>query len=65
MLQFVPLTDELLYATNGPPAPLVPYRCGLPCLRAPTAAPELRDEADSGYRDRTALSGSRSAHRPD
>ena len=33
MLQFVPLTDEMLYAWNGPPLPLVPYRCGLPCVR--------------------------------
>lgn len=33
MLQFVPLTDEMLYAWKGPPLPLVPYRCGLPCVR--------------------------------
>ncbi len=35
MQQFVPLTDELLYATNGPPARLVPYRVGMACGRAP------------------------------
>lgn len=33
MLQFVPLTDEMLYAWSGPTLPLVPYRCGLPCAR--------------------------------
>lgn len=33
MLQFVPLTDEMLYARDGLPLPLVPYRCGLPCAR--------------------------------
>ena len=33
MRQFVPLTDEMLYARNGPPLRLVPYQCGLPCAR--------------------------------
>ena len=33
MLRFVPLTDEMLYAWQGPLLPLVPYRCGLPCAR--------------------------------
>lgn len=33
MLQFVPLSDEMLYAREGPPLLLVPYRCGLPCAR--------------------------------
>ncbi len=33
MLQFVPLTDEMLYSCNGPPLRLVPYQCGLPCVR--------------------------------
>lgn len=33
MLQFVPLTDEMLYASNAQPLKLVPYRCGLPCAR--------------------------------
>lgn len=33
MRQFVPLTDEMLYARNGPPLQLVPYQCGLPCAR--------------------------------
>lgn len=33
MLQFVPLTDEMLYSRNGPPLRLVPYQCGLPCVR--------------------------------
>lgn len=52
MLQFVPLTDELLYALDGPPLPLVPYRAGLPCVRedqrvtssvSPAFAPILSD----------------------
>lgn len=33
MLQFVPLTDEMLDAWNGPPPRLVPYQCGLSCAR--------------------------------
>lgn len=33
MLRFVPLTDEMLYAMDGPPLPLVPYRTGVPCVR--------------------------------
>jgi hypothetical protein len=33
MLQFVPLTDEMLYSWHGPTLPLVPYRCGLACAR--------------------------------
>ena len=33
MLQFVPVTDEMLYGRGqGPPLPLVPYQCGLPCV---------------------------------
>src|SRR5438309_11145273 len=31
MQQFVPLTDELLYATSGLPGRLVPYRVGMAC----------------------------------
>jgi len=34
MRQFVPLTDEMLYAMGGLPGPLVPYRAGLACWRA-------------------------------
>lgn len=33
MLQFVPLTDEMLYAQDVALLQLVPYRCGLPCAR--------------------------------
>jgi len=33
MKQFIPLTDEMLYSLAGPPAPLVPYRCGMHCRR--------------------------------
>lgn len=40
MKQFVPLTDEMLYGTGGPPAVLIPYRCGMPCLHA--------DRSDAG-----------------
>lgn len=31
MQQFVPLTDELLYATGDLPGRLVPYRVGMSC----------------------------------
>lgn len=31
MLQFVPMTDDVLYRTEDFPGPLVPYRCGLQC----------------------------------
>ncbi len=31
MLQFVPMTDDVLYRAHDLPGPLVPYRCGLPC----------------------------------
>jgi len=42
MLQFVPMTDDVLYRTQDLPGPLVPYRCGLPCwhqLQAEGEAP--------------------------
>jgi hypothetical protein len=64
MLQFVPLTDDVLYAAGGPPALLVPYRCGLACSRA-QPVPSARDDADANECRREALSGSRSEHRPD
>lgn len=38
MKQFVAMTDEMLYRTDGPPGPLVPYRCGVFCWH------QLRDE---------------------
>ena len=38
MLQFVPMTDDVLYRTEDFPGPLVPYRCGLQCWH------QLRDE---------------------
>ena len=31
MLQFVPMTDDVLYREQDLPGPLVPYRCGVPC----------------------------------
>lgn len=31
MLQFVPMTDDVLYRAEDFPGPLVPYRCGLQC----------------------------------
>ena len=34
MRQFVPMTDEMLFAAGGLPGPLVPYRAGLPCWHA-------------------------------
>jgi len=40
MQQFVPLTDELLYASGGVPVHLVPYRVGMACGRAAPAADE-------------------------
>jgi hypothetical protein len=39
MKLFVPLTDELLYSLAGPPAPLVPYRCGMLCRRGQESEP--------------------------
>lgn len=41
MLQFVPMTDDVLYRQQDLPGPLVPYRCGLPCWH------ELRVERDA------------------
>ena len=38
MKQFVAMTDEMLYRTDGPPGPLVPYQCGVFCWH------QLRDE---------------------
>ena len=41
MKQFVAVTDELLYRSDGPPGPLVPYQCGVFCwhqLREDVAA---------------------------
>lgn len=34
MRQFVPMTDELLYRSGGPPGRLVPYRTGVDCWHA-------------------------------
>ena len=39
MKQFVAMTDEMLYRPDGPPGPIVPYRCGVFCWH------QLRDEA--------------------
>ena len=60
MKQFVPLTDEMLYSLVGPPVPLVPYRCGLPCQR------ELSEEHKPPVRAReeSMPSASLSAHLP-
>ena len=34
MLQFVPMTDDMLEAPERLPGPLVPYRCGFVCWHA-------------------------------
>lgn len=34
MRQFVPLTDDMLFAGGGLPGPLVPYRAGVACWHA-------------------------------
>jgi hypothetical protein len=31
MKQFVPMTDDMLYRSDGPPGPFVPYRFDLNC----------------------------------
>ncbi len=41
MLQFVPMTDDVLYRAQDLPGPLVPYRCGVPCWH------QLRVDGDS------------------
>ena len=38
MLQFVPMTDDLLYRSEDLPGPLVPYRCGVPVWHEPSVA---------------------------
>jgi len=38
MKQFVAMTDEMLYRTDGPPGPIVPYQCGVFCWH------QMRDE---------------------
>ena len=38
MQQFVPLTDALLYAMDGLPGRLVPYRVGMACASVELAA---------------------------
>lgn len=48
MLQFVPMTDDVLYREQDLPGPLVPYRCGVPCWH------ELRGERDDAPPPRTA-----------
>ena len=37
--QFVAMSDDELYRTEGPPGPLVPYQCGVFCWH------QLREEA--------------------
>ena len=39
MKQFVAMSDDQLYRTEGPPGPLVPYQCGVFCWH------QLREEA--------------------
>jgi len=34
MRRFVPMSDEMLYRSGGPPGRLVPYRVGLDCWHA-------------------------------
>lgn len=38
MKQFVAMTDDMLYRSDGPPGPMVPYQCGVFCWH------RLRDE---------------------
>jgi hypothetical protein len=65
MLLFVPLTDEMLYAQDGPPAPLVPYRCGLNCTRALRDVREVKHRAeDDAGRTVQPLSDSLRERRP-
>ena len=45
--QFVPMSDELLYRSEVPPGPLVPYRCGLPCWHQLRADCEKRSDDDA------------------
>ena len=40
MKQFVAMSDDELYRTEGPPGPLVPYQCGVFCWH------QLREEAN-------------------
>jgi hypothetical protein len=38
MKQFVAMTDDVLYRSDGPPGPIVPYQCGVFCWH------QLREE---------------------
>lgn len=50
MKQFVPLSDDELYAMLAASMPLVPYQTGLPCHHAlhETAAPAVAPPAGEG-----------------
>ncbi len=62
MKQFVAMTDEMLYRSDGPPGPLVPYQCGVFCwhqLReeaAASAAPAAAVRGTAAPEERAALS---------
>jgi hypothetical protein len=47
-MQFVPMTDELLYRAGGPPGRLVPYRTGVDCWHALGADGVYRFAEDAG-----------------
>jgi len=61
MKQFVAMTDDVLYRSEGWSGPLVPYQCGVFCwhrLRDEAAAsvPSIEAAARSTLEDRGALS---------
>ena len=47
MLQFVPLTDDMLFRAEILPTPLVPYQCGLPCRHGLCEEPDAVASADA------------------
>ena len=62
MKQFVAMTDDMLYRTDGPPGPIVPYQCGVFCwhrLREEVAEDTVAAPAQArvlAQEDRVALS---------
>jgi hypothetical protein len=56
MKQFVAVTDELLYRSDGPPGPLVPYQCGVFCWH------QLREDALASLPASSAASAAKDQH---
>jgi hypothetical protein len=60
MKQFVAMTDDMLYRSDGPPGPIVPYQCGVFCwhrLREEVAEAAATANAPRGMpEDRVVLS---------